>query len=180
MLDFVEQLFQGHNEPKLASSYSQTVSTPKRKNAPQKLSIAYDNSLIGDLEKENEVLIEHFGRAIKDGFIPRNFTLLCEQLNEFKVMFQNHLLKENVKLFCYLEQLMKNNSKSLESLRKFRKETNHCSNEVINFCKKYEQPMEILMMQDAFEKEYLKVGQTLIHRVQLIESEMHSQYASTR
>lgn len=175
MLDFVEQLFQRHDDHNQVSSRAQCKPTLKR--APKKSGVAYDEFLISTLEKEHELLIENFGKVIKHGFIARDFKFLCKQLDEFKVLFQNHVLKENVKFFCYLEQSQKNKRKRLKSIRKFRKEVNCCTNDVMNFCKKYEQPLETLFLEESFRNEYQNIAQKLFHRVQLVENEMYSLYA---
>lgn len=176
MFDFVEQFFQGRPDPKTAECTLQPASLANNVNKKQR--ITYDDSLIRLLEKEHELLLESFGRTLTDGFESGNFTLLCTQLSEFKVLFQNHVLTENVKLFCYLEQSTGSKSKPMIPVREFRKDINNLSNEVINFCKKFEQPIDVLLSQDSFKNEYQAAGRALIHRVQLVESEMYSLYAA--
>lgn len=186
MFDFVEQFFHGRPDQKQAAYRFQRASlqlkptesvTSETSRSAKKPGIAYDQSLIKDLEKGHEILIENFGRTLNDGFERRDFTLLSKQLGEFKVLFQSHLLKENVKLFCYLEQSMKSDPTSLLAMRGFRKDINYWSSAVISFCKKHEQPIEVFFEQDSFKSEYQAVGRALIHRVQLVESEMYPLYA---
>lgn len=175
MFDFVEQLFHGRPDAKLAECTLQPGSLANDITKTRR--ITYDDSLISLLEKEHEILLESFGRTLTDGFESGNFTLLCTQLSEFKTLFRNHVLKENVKLFCYLEKLTGNKSKPLIPLRKFRKDINNLSSDVINFCNKFERPIDVLLSQDSFKNEYQTAGRALIHRVQLVESEMYSLYA---
>ncbi len=177
MTNFDQQLFNDRPEYEYASYDFDHEPIAKTSGIVKKPKIAYDDTLIDSLERQHEVLVENFGTALKTGFESQDFTLLCTQLSEFKVLLQNHIIKENVKLFCYLEQQMKSNSKSLTSMRKFRKEVNYWSNALINFCKKYEQPIDVFFSQDSFKDEYQAVGKALIHRVQLVETGMYARYA---
>lgn len=177
MFSFDEQVFNDRIEYEHASYDFQRNPFANHQGISQKPKIAYDNSLISSLEREHVLLVETFGSAFKNGFLRKDFTYLCKQLSEFKSLLQNHTLKENVKLFCYLEQQMKRNADALDLMRRFRKDINYWSNILINFSKKYEQPIDVFFMQDSFEKEYFVVGKALIHRVQLIESKLYSQYA---
>lgn len=177
MFGFFEQLLHGRSDPKQQAVRSfQSASLSRRKRRRVKLGIAYDQKLISTLKIENETLIEEFGRVFADDFRAHDFTHLSQQLSEFKVIFQNHLITENVKLFCYLEQQGMNDPSLLSSVRTFRKEINYWSNAVIGFCKKYEQPLAVFMHQESFKNEYQAIGQALIHRVQLVESEMYLRY----
>ena len=178
MFDFNEQIFNDRIEHEHHSYNFQRKSLTKQKSAIQKPSIAYDNSLISELKREHELLVEAYGSAFKNGFLRKDFKYLCNQLDEFKTLLQGHTLKENVKLFCYIEQQMKSDSDSLDLIHRFRRDINYWSNTLFNFCKKYEQPIDVFFMQDSFEKEYFVVGKALIHRIQLIESKLYSQYIS--
>lgn len=177
MFDFVGQLLHGRSDPKQQAVHAfQRASITHRKRSQGNSGIAYDRSLINSLKKEHEALIESFGRTYSDAFEPNDFTQLSKQLSEFKVFFQNHLLTENVKLFCYLEKKSASDSQLRKSMRDTRKEINYWSNAVISFCKKYEEPVDVYLHQESFKNEYQAVGQALIHRVQLAENEMYSKY----
>ena len=166
MFGFVEQFLHGRLDHKQQAARGFQRATLTRRQ--RKRGIAYDKSLISTLKREHEVLIEEFGRAFSDDFRSNDFTHLSKQLRGFKTIFQNHLITENVKLFCYLEQQSVNDSALQASLREFRKEINYWSNAVISFCKKYEQPVDVFFHQDSFKNEYQAIGQALIHRVQLL------------
>ena len=138
--------------------------------------IFYDANLVRNLEKEHEVLIELFMRSLKEGHKRGNLDILCDALFNFKNTFQNHLLKENVKLFGYLEQSVKWHKNSFRRVREFRKELNNSSKEILNFCKRYERPIDALVMQELYEKEFISVKNTLVHRIQLVETKMYPLY----
>ena len=138
--------------------------------------ILHDVELINDLEKEHEILIELFLSSLKDGYEQGNLEISCEKLTKFKQLFQNHLAKENVQLFSYLEQSVKWHPTSLKRVRKFRKELNENSKTIIQFCKKYSRPIDIVVVQKSFEDEFKRTCKELIQRIQLVEAKMYTLY----
>jgi len=178
VFDIVEQFL--HGWPSQNDTISSVECTPdhQRKSMSSKHGIAYDGDLISRLRGEHEVLIEEFGLTFKDGYESGDLELLCEKLGDFKTLFQSHLARENVKLFGYLEQEMKDDASSLNVMRQLRKEMNGCSKTVIGFCKKYARPIDALILHETFKDEYRDVGQALIHRIQIVEKEMYSLYCA--
>jgi len=138
--------------------------------------IFYEEKLINNLKREHETLIEVLLRSFKDGHESGNLDILCDALVEFKRLFQNHLAKENVQLFGYLEQSIKWHPNSLKQVRKFRRELNDQSKEIVQFCKKYESPYDLLFSRESYEKEFKHIRKMLIHRIQLVERKMYAFY----
>ncbi len=182
MFDFVGKFFKGRPDKKRAQAQSQREAAQKRRavtrtTATKKKGVTYDDSLIDNLEKDHEILVEIFGKIWKNGYEEEDFDALALHLREFKAMFQSHLLKENVKFYAYLEQSMKEDAHSLSVVREFRRDMNDIANAVISFCKKYERPEYTKVAVESFVKEYQGIGQALVRRVQLEERDLYSLYA---
>jgi len=182
MFDFVGKFFKGRPDKKRAQAQANRLAKQKKRaeaarSATVKKGVSYDDSLINNLEKDHEALVETFGKIWRDGYEASDFETLSIYLNEFKAMFQSHLLKENVKFYAYLEQAMKDDEHSLGVVREFRRDMNDIANAVISFCKKYDRPEYTKVAVESFVKEYQSIGQALVRRVQLEERDLYSLYA---
>lgn len=176
MINIVENFLHGRPSHNRITPSNGNAEASDREIVMDKQGVAYDNELIDGLRQEHETLIEQFGFILKSGYEPGDLELLCENLGEFKRLFQSHLATENVKLFGYLEQKMKQHTPEVDLMLSFRREINECSKMVISFCKKYARPIDALVLHDTFKDDYRDAGQALIHRVQFIEKEMYSLY----
>lgn len=181
MFDFVGKLFKGRPDKKRIQAQAQQQAQKRRLGAratkTKTRGVSFDASLISNLEKDHELLVEIFGKIWKNGYEEENFDALAAHLKEFKAMFQSHLLKENVKFYAYLEQSIKEDAHTLSVVREFRRDMNDIANAVISFCKKYERPEYTKVAVDSFVKEYQGIGQALVRRVQLEERDLYSLYA---
>lgn len=177
MFDIVRNFFSGRPKerqlapPELANGADGPADRASRK-------IAYDPNLIASLEQDHETLVRVFGKVWKEGYENEDYDVLANHLNEFKALFQSHLLKENIKFYAYLEQSMHADSHSVGVVREFRRDMNEIANAVISFCKKYSRPEFTRLASDSFRKEYQAIGQALVRRVQLEERDLYSLYSS--
>jgi len=179
MFDFVGKFFKGRPDKKPGIvTGGHTESAREIKGATLRTNgVAYDNSLIENLEKDHESLVEIFGKIWKDGYEAEDYDMLSRHLAEFKTLFQSHLLKENVKFYAYLEQSIKNDKHSLGVVREFRRDMNGIASAVIGFCKKYSRPEFTQTSREEFKNEYKDIGKALVRRVQLEERDLYSLYA---
>lgn len=137
---------------------------------------AYDPFLIDSLEQDHLDLMVLYKAMWSDGYYRQDFEGLAATIEQFKADFQSHILKENVKLFTYLEQTLAENPLLLKLVREFRHDINNVASTIIPFCKKYGITPFSLSMENEFEHDYAKVGELLSKRLESEEQEIYPLY----
>ncbi|NVJ58785.1 MAG: hemerythrin domain-containing protein [Gammaproteobacteria bacterium] len=138
--------------------------------------LIYDPNLIDVLKYEHSELIVLYESMWKQGFEKKDYQKLARTIELFKVDFQSHILKENVKLFVYLEKSISKEQNALKLVKTFHHEINDIATAVLPFCKKYGITPYTLEMEKDFERDYLQIGHVLKTRIEAEESQLYTLY----
>ncbi len=138
--------------------------------------ISYDPDLIASLKRDHRLLLDIYQRIWSEGYKTKNYPKLVSQIVRFKVRFQAHLLKENVKFYVYLEQKLSDDDHSLQVIKDFRRDMNSIAIAVVSFCKRYSDVKYTSNSIERFSVDYKNIGEALITRIQLEEKDLYTLY----
>lgn len=137
--------------------------------------IAYHPELIDQLEQDHRDLLRIFAglRGAADG---GRLDEAAERLDVFRHALQGHLLKENVKLYVYLEHALGSDSISHDLMHNFRHEMDRIGKTVIDFLDRYRAVAEHPEWQADFSRELESMGRVLMDRMRNEESSLYPLY----
>lgn len=163
------------NRKKTESSSPITTGGKRPTNAPG-TQIRHDPELIVQLKDDHVLLLEIFtaiGAAAKAG----DYTQVQQRLGHFRTVLMDHLLKENVRLYVYLEHMMANDAPSYQLIREFRHEMDTIGRVVVDFLVKYKAISTQPELCIAFPGELAAIGEALTARIQREEGTLYPMYA---
>lgn len=137
--------------------------------------IHYHADLIDRLKSEHRVLLELFGR-IKLSYSAGKHDEAAALLGRFRTALQDHLLVENVRLYVYLEHLLREDTASSGLIHDFRHEMDGIGKSVLAFLSKYGRLGQDPELQHSFGAELDAVGRVLVERIQREESVLYPMY----
>ena len=115
--------------------------------------IPYYPNLIEELVHDHQVMAT-LKKSIRRAFLRKDLKKTEKRLEEFASVFRSHILKENVRMYAYLQQQFTDEKNNIEIVKYFRKEMNGIARTVLSFLEKYES------LQQLSEEQQLTTGVT--------------------
>lgn len=138
--------------------------------------IHYDPRLIETLKEDHSLLIDIY-KAIDAARSEGNLMTVQTRLDQFRMMLQDHLLKENVRLYVYLEHVLAGDATSHQLMHEFRHEMDDIGRVVVGFLTKYRQIGIHPELAAAFGTDFAAIGQALTARIRREEDTLYPMYA---
>ncbi|MCW9015123.1 MAG: hemerythrin domain-containing protein [Gammaproteobacteria bacterium] len=149
--------------------------SPSEYKAAPGTDIHYDPELINDLKNDHQNLFGIY-TEIKTLFDNGDYPAVSTRLNDFRGDLQGHLLTENVRLYIYLDHMLRGDETNLELIRGFRKEMDDIAKTAMNFLKKYEAIGVDTDLAEIFSKDFDTIGEVLTKRIKREESVLYPLY----
>lgn len=114
--------------------------------------VSYDPGLISMLQKEHVYLMEQFAQIQK---LAQNgqFAQITPLLMPLRAVLTDHLYKENLKLYIYLQQALQDDTERSAKLRKFRRKMDEIGKSARVFLSKYSEAEFTPVAQKEFMEE---------------------------
>ena len=139
-------------------------------------SIHYSPQLIGRLCGDHATLLAVY-QSVVDMLAQHQYAQIPATLGTFKTKFDVHLLNENLRFYCYLEQSLKTQPAELAMIRDFRREMNGIARGVVGFVRKYQAAGVSAANRQGFDAELRAVGALLVERIEREEQDLYTLYA---
>lgn len=151
---------------------------PKSKaaNAPG-THIHHDSELIASLKDDHQKLLKTF-QAIGAASFAGELGKVQSLLGQFQTMIMDHLLKENVRLYVYLEHLLANDSVSHQMMHGFRHEMDGIGRVVVGFLEKYKTISQHPELAESFPADLQGIGEALVARIKREENILYPMYSA--
>lgn len=147
----------------------------KAANAPG-TQINHDANLIASLKDDHQKLLRTF-QAIGAASFAGEMLKVQGLLGQFQTMIMDHLLKENVRLYVYLEHLLANDPVSHQMMHGFRHEMDGIGRVVVSFLEKYKAIGEHPELGEAFATDLRGIGEALVARIKREEDILYPMYS---
>ena len=151
------------------------VPTPKSAVVSPAAGIAFDEKLIAQFTDEHQSLLSLFGQ-IASHAENQQWPKTQQALKEFTTILRGHLLTENLKLYIYLTNSLKDDPESQELVRGFRQEMMQIGRAVNQFVSHYEKPIWTDTMKSDFLPELQAIGVVLVKRIENEEQTLYPLY----
>lgn len=99
--------------------------------------IPYYPQLIQELEHDHQAL-DMLEQGIRRAFLRKDLAQTSRRLKKFASLLRGHILKENVRLYVYLQQQFTNDEFNLDIIKYFRREMNGIARASLQFLEQYE------------------------------------------
>lgn len=139
--------------------------------------IHHDAELIVSLKDDHQRLLKTFqaiGAASFAGELPKVQSLL----GQFQTMIMDHLLKENVRLYVYLEHVLANDPTSRQMMHGFRHEMDVIGRAVVGFLQKYKAIGTQPELAGSFSTDLSGIGEALVARIKREEDILYPMYSA--
>ncbi|MGH8461933.1 MAG: hemerythrin domain-containing protein [Stenotrophobium sp.] len=137
--------------------------------------ISYSPTLVGSLKDDHEELLATYGE-IATLLRTERYDEISNHLRDFKNQLDVHLLNENLRFYCYLEEHLAGSPNELEIIKDFRRDMNEISRIVVSFLRKYRMAGVSSANRETFGSEYREIGAALTSRIVREESGLYSLY----
>ena len=137
--------------------------------------IHHDPALIGSLMDDHRKLLAAF-QAIAASTTLKDFARVQKLLGEFQTLLTDHLLKENVRLYVYLEHLLQGDPVSHQMMHGFRHEMDVIGRTVVGFLGKYKTIAADPALAATFPADLAAIGQALGARIMREEDGLYPMY----
>jgi len=137
--------------------------------------IYYDPALVDGLKQDHQRLLALYVQ-LKEQFERGDFVGLAKAMEEFRWLFQEHLLIEKIRLYIYLEHMLAGDTANLELIRHFKQEMDGIGREVTRFLRKYENLESDPALAAGFRRELDQIGNVLNRRIQAEENQLYAFY----
>lgn len=137
--------------------------------------IGYSPQLISRLHGDHGSLIELF-QGLEGLVQTQRLAELPAALASFKSKFDVHVLNENLRFYCYLEQRLEQRPADLALIRQFRREMDAIAREVVDFARRYQDSGVDAGTQQAFANDLRQMGRRLAQRIQREEADLYPLY----
>ena len=138
-------------------------------------SITYDPDLIASLMDDHQTLLMHYMRVEKKAKEQR-FREVRAELSQFRALFHEHILLENVKLYVYLNRTITRDSEQCDLVREMRREMRHIGKAVNQFIERYDVWPWSITMEAHFISELEQIGSALVARIKTEEDQLYPLY----
>ena len=140
--------------------------------------IRYHPELVAELKHDHQVLLTLFA-SIQAAFKEGRLQAVVGHLDTFRTTIQSHLLKENVRLYIYLEHQLAGDETSHQLIHDFRHEMDGIGKAVMGFLAKYKDLSVDVNLVDSVGRDLEAVGKVLVDRVHREEDTLYPLYAAT-
>lgn len=137
--------------------------------------ISYSPNLIESLMDDHNDLLELYS-AIAHVMAEGRFDEIPEALTLFKTKLDVHLLTENLRFYCYLEQNLGENAQEREIMKNFRREMSTIARAVVTFIRKWQAHIITAENKDEYLSEYAQIGDALAQRIEREEKGLYTLY----
>jgi regulator of sigma D len=137
--------------------------------------ISYHPELVGELKHDHQhllVLFGEIGAAYKAGDLNKTSALL----NNFRSCLSAHLLKENVRLYIYLERALSSDPSSQAIVHQFRSEMDAIGKAVLDFLARYRDMAVDKSLAGSFGADLSAIGNVLVQRIRNEEDTLYPLY----
>ncbi len=153
----------------------------KKKDTPRHVApgteISYDPDLVAELKADHQDLLGLFGK-ISNAYEAKDYDSIPAMLSEFGTLLRGHLLKENIKLYIYLQHAFAEDSENSSLMQDFRSEMNGISKSVTAFLNLYSVESWDEHREASFGMELESIGKVLVKRIKTEESTLYPLYMS--
>jgi regulator of sigma D len=139
--------------------------------------IKHDPELIASLQADHQLLLEVFG-AIGEAAAAGDLADAEKRLGHFRTLITDHLLKENVRLYVYLEHLLTDDAARHAQMQAFRHEMDAIGKAVVAFLGKYKAIASEPQLAEDFNRDLAAVGSVLAARIGREEATLYPMYAA--
>jgi len=139
--------------------------------------IHHDPALIASLKDDHRKLLAAF-HAIAAATTLNDFVRVQKLLGEFQTLLTDHLLKENVRLYVYLEHLLQDDPVSHEMMHGFRHEMDGIGRAVVGFLGKYRSIGSQPELAAGFPDDLKGIGEALVARIKREEDILYPMYSA--
>ncbi len=139
--------------------------------------IHHDPELIVSLKEDHRRLLTSF-RSIAAAAVAGELVAVQNHLGQFQTMIMDHLLKENVRLYVYLEHLLQNDPVSHEMMHGFRHEMDGIGRVVVGFLTKYKAIASHPELAAEFSADLKGIGEALVARIKREEDILYPMYSA--
>lgn len=139
--------------------------------------ISHDADLIASLKDDHQKLLKTF-QSIGAASFAGELGKVQNLLGQFQTMIMDHLLKENVRLYVYLEHLLANDSVSHQMMHGFRHEMDGIGRVVVGFLKKYKTISQHPELAESFPADLQGIGEALVARIKREEDILYPMYSA--
>jgi hypothetical protein len=145
------------------------------KELKQQSRINYSATLVPDLKTDHQDLLKIYGEV---GTLLQNgrYAAIQEGLRAFKSRLDVHLLNENLRFYCYLEQRLADAPNELQIIKEFRQDMNGIARVVVGFLRKYQAAGVHAQNKDDFLSDYRQIGTALAERIEREERGLYALY----
>lgn len=165
---------------KSAEASPAAVAPPPASATPEKAApgtaIRFHPELVAELKHDHQVLLTLFA-SIQSAFKEGRLQAVVEHLEAFRTSIQSHLLKENVRLYIYLEHQLAGDETSHQLIHDFRHEMDGIGKAVVAFLAKYKDLSVDGNLVASFGRDLEAVGKVLVDRIQREEETLYPLYA---
>lgn len=137
--------------------------------------IRYSPELIPQLLDDHKFLSTTYEK-IQRSFDQRDYRSVSKLLEEFRSTLQGHVLKENVRLYIYLERMLGRHPTSGVLIQEFRREMDGIARSVMAFLKKYEAIATDPTLAAGFREDFAALGELLTQRLKREEGTLYPLY----
>ena len=138
--------------------------------------IHYDPNLISNFHDEHKILLDLFGK-ISESANSGKFDEVKNYLNKFTKLLRSHLLKENLKLYLYLQHALSKDKESQKLVGNYRHEMQGIGKAVNAFVTKYrDSDFESDAQRSEFQRELDAIGPVLVERINNEENILYPLY----
>jgi len=141
--------------------------------------IGYDPLLITRLRQDHRNFIELFSQA-QLLLNSADYEGVKRKLGELRIALQDHLLLASTKFYIYLSRLLAYHSESMTILNRQRSAMHHNSREIMDFLRTYSAIRLDSASAPMFQEEFLKIGATLMNRIENEENHLFPLYRDAR
>ena len=158
-----------------AAARTAPLSPPPERAAAPGTVIRHDPQLVEELHGDHRRLLETFG-AIRDACQRSKLAAAQQQLERFRIQLKDHLLKENIRLYVYLEHLHAADPARHALVRGFRREMDSIGRVVVDFFTQYREVGLRPELAGAFAADLGRIGEALAARIKREEETLYPLY----
>ena len=144
--------------------------------------VTYDPQLIEGLKDDHERLLQLYGSCVI-ATEARQFDRIGGALMDFRSLFNQHVVTENIRFYLYLIGLTREGSSEYKFLVSKRKEMGTIQRAVSDFIKTWVAEDGTSLVNDSnlrtFKEQLVVTGKALVERVQMEESVLYTLYMPT-
>jgi hypothetical protein len=162
--------------PPMAAQSSGAVAAAVPQASAPGTGIHHDSRLIEALKEDHRLLLDIY-KAIDAARAEGSLLTVQTRLGQFRMVLQDHLLKENVRLYVYLEHVLRGDPVSHQLMHEFRHEMDDIGRVVVGFLGKYREIGVHPELAAEFATDFAAIGQALVARIRREEDTLYPMYA---